>query len=87
MTRDSATPFDEQEGQIECPKCIGLKEIFEPYPDQDDDGALEGRMVQCPNCVGIGTLGRMDGYTKDDDFLDQLADEHHDEGNYFLDGE
>lgn len=78
---NGTTPFDKEDKMIECPQCLGMKEVFE----SDDEEGLTGEMITCPLCDGTGEVPDDTGYTKMDDFLDDQADDIHD--NYMLSDE
>jgi hypothetical protein len=52
------TPItDDAGGVLDCPRCLGEKEIGNPAAEQDEDGVFTGRDLQrCPRCNGTGTV-------------------------------
>lgn len=56
----------------ECPDCLGTGEII----SEIEEGIFE--TDDCKLCVGIGKIPRSDEYTKEQDYLDDLADQNYD---------
>lgn len=82
LVRNNNSPDEENKTEyIECPDCLSTGEVF-----ISEDG-IEGTMEQCVLCLGEGKIERTDGYNSRLDYLDDRADEAHDEDVFFKDDE
>jgi len=70
---NNTTPFDDEEELMECPQCLGSKEEYIPAFD-GPGGWVAGKVDVCKVCDGTGQVLRIDGYTRELDFLDDEAD-------------
>lgn len=84
LVRNENTPDEENKIEyVECKHCLGMGEEFEP----DDEEGITGNMIPCRVCNGQKEVPRSDDYNEELDYLDDRADEAHDEDVFFKDDE